>query len=54
MFLWWENADFDFVVKDQSMWAFSAKWFSSNTLNVISWFVWVSEDNVVAVWVIST
>ena len=53
-FDFWENADFDFVVKDQSMWAFSAEWFSSSvTLNVISWFVWVSEDNDFTAFVVS-
>ena len=54
-FSWWEIADFDFIVKDQSMWTLSADGFSNSvTFNVFRWFLWVWEDNVFATFVIIT
>ena len=51
--MWWENANFDFVVEDQSMWTFSADWnFSSGTLNIEGWSVWVSEHDKLTAFVI--
>ena len=53
VFLGWEVTNFDFVVENQTFGAFSADWKSiGQALDVVSWFVWVWENNEFASFVV--